>query len=170
MIGAWTVEKIVFGGFFGNAIQVLNKNDVVAEIGREFPGWAAFALQAFSHPTAWLALAGVVTAWLVFLKQPSIADAFDRALALPKKVLENKYYFDWFNENVLAAGSRLLGRTFWRAGDQFLIDDGVVNGSAGIVAAFAAITRRVQTGYLYSYAFWMVIGLAVMLGWFLVRA
>ncbi len=71
---------------------------------------------------------------------------------------------------MLAAGSRLLGRTFWRAGDQFLIDDGVVNGSAGIVAAFAAITRRVQTGYLYSYAFWMVIGLAVMLGWFLVRA
>jgi len=169
-IGALTVDSVVFGGFFDGAIRVLEKNDVVAELGREFPGWLAFATGAFAHPTAWLALGGVLTAWLVFHKQPSIADAFDRALAWPKRILENKYYFDWFNENVLAAGSRLLGRAFWRGGDQFLIDDGLVNGSAGIVGAFAAIARRVQTGYLYSYAFWMVIGLAVMLGWFLVRA
>jgi NADH-quinone oxidoreductase subunit L len=170
LIGAMTVGPVVFGGFFDGAIRVLEQNDVVGELGREFPGWFAFATGAFAHPTAWLALGGVLAAWLVFHKQPSIADAFDRALAVPKRLLENKYYFDWFNENVLAAGSRLLGRVFWRGGDQFLIDDGVVNGSASIVGTFAAIARRVQTGYLYSYAFWMVIGLAMMLGWFLVRA
>ena len=169
-IGALTVGKVVFGGFFGNAIPVLEQNDVVGELGKEFPGWFAFATGAFAHPTAWLALGGVLTAWLVFHLQPSIADAFDRALALPKRLLENKYYFDWFNENVLAAGSRRLGRAFWRTGDQFLIDDGVVNGSASIVATLSGLVRRVQTGYLYSYAFWMVIGLAMMLGWFLVRA
>ncbi len=169
-IGAMTVGPVVFGGYFDGSILVLERNDVVGELGREFPGWFAFATEAFSHPTAWLALGGVLTAWLVFHLVPSIANGFDRALAWPKRLLENKYYFDWFNENVLAAGSRLLGRTFWRTGDQLLIDGGIVNGSAGFVAAFAGIARRVQSGYLYSYAFWMVIGLALMLGWFLVRA
>jgi NADH-quinone oxidoreductase subunit L len=170
LIGALTVVPVVFGGYFGDAIQVLERNDVVGELGREFPGVVAFALQAFAHPAAWLALGGVVTAWLVFHQKPSIAAAFASGLAPLRKLLENKYYFDWFNENVIAAGSRALGRLFWRSGDQFLIDDGVVNGSAGIVGAFASIARRLQTGYLYSYAFWMVIGLALMLGWFLVRA
>ena len=170
LIGALTVVPIVFGGYFGGAIQVLERNDVVGEIGHEFPGAVPFALQAFAHPTAWLALAGVLTAWVVFHWKPSIAAGFASALAPLRRLLENKYFFDWFNENVIAAGSRALGRLFWRSGDQFLIDDGVVNGSAGIVGAFAAVARRLQTGYLYSYAFWMVIGLAAMLGWFLMRA
>jgi len=170
VIGFLTVVPIVFGGYFGDAIQVLERNDVVGELGREFPGVVAFALHAFSHPTAWLALAGVVTAWVVFHWKPAIAAGFASLLAPLRRILENKYYFDWFNENVIAAGSRALGRLFWRSGDQFLIDDGLVNGSAGIVGAFASIARRLQTGYLYSYAFWMVIGLAVMLGWFLMRA
>lgn len=170
LIGALTVVPVVFGGYFGGAIQVLERNDVVAELGHEFPGVVPFALQAFGHPTAWLALAGVLTAWVVFHWRPSIATGFSSALAPLRRLLENKYYFDWFNENVIAAGSRALGRLFWRSGDQFLIDDGLVNGSAGIVGAFAAVARRLQTGYLYSYAFWMVIGLAAMLGWFLMRA
>ena len=85
-------------------------------------------------------------------------------------VLENKYYFDWFNENVLAAGSRLLGKIFWKVGDQVIIDNIAVDGSANTVGFIAGIVRRVQSGFLYSYAFWMVIGLAVMLGWFLTRA
>ena len=170
VIGFLTVVPVVFGGYFGDAIQVLERNDVVGELGREFPGVVAFALHALSHPTAWLALAGVVTAWVVFHWKPAIAAGFASAFAPLRRILENKYYFDWFNENVIAAGSRALGRLFWRSGDQFLIDDGVVNGSAGIVGAFASIARRVQTGYLYSYAFWMVIGLATMLGWFLARA
>ncbi len=83
-------------------------------------------------------------------------------------MLENKYGFDWFNENVLARGSVLLGKVFWKAGDQTLID-GIVNGSANTVGFIAGIVRRVQSGFLYSYAFWMVIGLAAMLGWFLTR-
>jgi NADH-quinone oxidoreductase subunit L len=85
-------------------------------------------------------------------------------------VLDNKYYFDWFNEHVLAAGSRALGRVFWRGGDQAIIDGALVNGSAGMIGVLAGVVRRVQTGFLYSYAFWMVIGLALLLGWFLMRA
>ena len=169
-VGALTVQPLLFGGYFRDAIQVLERNDVLAELGREFPGWFAFAVQAGSHPPFWLALAGVVSAWLLFLRVPGIAASVGRALRPVERILENKYYFDWFNENVLAAGSRLLGRWFWKGGDQFLIDDGLVNGSAGIVGALAGLLRRAQTGYLYSYAFWMMIGLALMLGWFLVRS
>ncbi len=84
-------------------------------------------------------------------------------------VLENKYCFDWFNEKVLAAGSRLLGKIFWKAGDQFVIDKVAVDGSAHTIGFIAGIVRRVQTGFLYSYAFWMITGLAVMLGWFVTR-
>jgi NADH-quinone oxidoreductase subunit L len=87
-----------------------------------------------------------------------------------RKLLDNKYYFDWFNENVLAAGSRLLGRVFWKAGDQTLIDGALVNGSANLIGALSGVVRRIQTGYLYSYAFWMMIGLAGLLAWFLVFA
>ena len=104
----------------------------------------------------------------MFLKNPQIADRMAHSLSGLRHVLDNKYYFDWFNENVIAAGSRALGRFFFNT-DQILIDEGVVNGSAGVVGSLATLVRRVQTGYLYSYAFWMVIGLAVLLGWALVR-
>jgi NADH-quinone oxidoreductase subunit L len=85
-------------------------------------------------------------------------------------LLENKYYFDWFNENVLARATRGLGTGLWAAGDRFLIDGVLVNGSAKTVAALSTVVRRVQSGYLYHYAFAMVIGLAALVGWFVVRS
>ena len=84
-------------------------------------------------------------------------------------MLENKYWFDWFNENVLAAGSRLLGKIFWKGGDEAIIDTCWSMAPRTSIGWTAGIVRRVQSGFLYSYAFWMVIGLAVMLGWFLTR-
>ena len=96
--------------------------------------------------------------------------AWARTLAPIRTLLINKYYFDWFNENVLAAVARGLGFTLWKGGDQVLIDGVLVNGSAATVSWFGSIVRRVQNGYLYSYAFWMIIGLAALLGWFLVRS
>jgi NADH-quinone oxidoreductase subunit L len=170
VIGAMTVQPLLFGTYFEGVIRVLEHNDVVGDLGHEFPGWFMFGLQSLAHPTFWFAAAGVGTAWFVFLKNPRIADRFASTLAPLRRLLENKYWFDWFNEHVLAAGSRALGQVFWRGGDRFLIDDGLVNGSAGIVATLSGLLRRVQTGFLYSYAFWMVIGLAVLLGWALARA
>ena len=169
-IGYLTVQPLLFGGFFGDAIQVLEKNDVVRELASHFHGPASFALEAPLHPPFWLALAGVLVAWFTVIKRPHALDGLASALAPLRRVLDNKYYFDWFNEKVLAAGSRGLGRLFWKAGDQTLIDGALVNGSAGLVGALAGVVRRVQTGYLYTYAFWMVIGLALLLGWFLLRA
>ena len=106
---------------------------------------------------------------MFFLKKPEWADAWSRALAPLRTVLVNKFYFDWFNENVLCALARGLGKGLWRAGDQILIDGGMVNGTANTVGWFGGVLRHLQSGYLYTYAFWTMIGLALLLGWFLVR-
>jgi len=171
LIGYLTVGPVLFGGYFGDAIRVLEPNDVVGELGKEFqsPAQMAFHGFGFAPPTFWLAAAGVFFAWLFFLKKPEWADAWAKALAPIRNLLLNKYYFDWFNEKILSTLARGLGFTLWKAGDQVLIDGALVNGSAATVGWIGSIVRRVQNGYLYAYAFWMVIGLAVMLGWFLVR-
>ena len=166
-IGYLTVEPVLFGGYFGQAIQVLEVNDVLAELAGHFHDPASFALSAVGHPPLWLALSGVVAAWYLYLKNPAMSDRLAAFFAPLRRVLDNKYYFDWVNENVFAAGSRALGRLFWKAGDQALIDGALVNGSANLVGSLAGAVRRVQTGYLYSYAFWMMIGLAGLLAWFL---
>jgi NADH-quinone oxidoreductase subunit L len=170
LIGMLTIRPILFGGFFGESIFVRESNDVVAELGRNFPGALAFALHGLVTPVFWLAAAGVATAWVFFLWRPALADTAARTFALARTVLIDKYGFDWFNEHVLAAASRGLGGVLWHGGDELLIDGAFVNGSAATVGWLARVTRRVQTGLLYSYAFWMVIGLAVLLGWFLIRA
>jgi NADH-quinone oxidoreductase subunit L len=169
LIGALTAGPILFGGYFGDSIRVLEQNDVVAELGKDFQGPGQMAWHGFTGAPFWLAAAGVLTAWLFFLYRPQWAAAWARTLAPIRTLLLNKYYFDWFNEKILSAFARGLGFTLWKAGDEVLIDGALVNGSAATVSWFGSIVRRVQSGYLYSYAFWMVIGLAVMLGWFLVR-
>jgi NADH-quinone oxidoreductase subunit L len=171
IIGALTIGTFLFGDFFKGAIFVHEHNDVIGEMAREqhAPMWLNFALHGFTSPPFFLALAGVLTAWVFFLWKPTLADSFAKALKPVRELLINKYFFDWINENIIAAGSRLLGRGLWRIGDQGLIDGAVVNGSAATVGWFGSVLRHVQSGYLYSYAFWMVIGLAVLLGWFLFR-
>jgi NADH-quinone oxidoreductase subunit L len=169
LIGFFTVGAVVFGSYFGDAIFVLEKNNVLAEIAHEFHGPVAFALHGMTQPPFWLALGGVITAWIFFLWKPSLADAVEGALSWVKVVLVNKYFFDWFNENVLAAATRLLGKGLWRGGDMAVIDGVMVNGSARGIGWIGSVVRLVQSGYLYSYAFWMIIGLAVLLGWFLTR-
>jgi NADH-quinone oxidoreductase subunit L len=169
VIGFITVGAVLFGDFFGNSIQVLEQNDVVRELSHEFHGAAAMAIHGLTGAPFWLAVAGAATAWVFFLWKPSLANATARAFSWVRTVLVNKYYFDWFNENVIAAATRLLGRGLWRGGDMAIIDGAMVNGSAAAVGWFGSIMRLVQSGYLYSYAFWMIIGLAVLLGWFLTR-
>jgi NADH-quinone oxidoreductase subunit L len=167
LIGFLTITPVLFGGYFGDAIQVLEPNNVIGELGKEFQGPWIFALQGFTKLPVWFAAAGVFCAWLFFLKKPSLANAWARNLSLIRTIFLEKYYFDWFNQTVITRLARLLGYGLWKGGDQALIDGVLVNGSAHTVSWFGGVLRRVQNGYLYSYAFWMVIGLAVLLGWFL---
>jgi len=169
LIGYLTVEPVLFGGYFGSAIKVLAGHDVVAELGSEWHGPAAFALHALISAPAWLAALGVLTAWWFVLERPQLGDALRQRLRGLNVVLANKYYFDWFNERVLAPLARGLGLLLWRGGDELLIDGAIVNGSAATVNRLAGVTRLLQSGFLYSYAFWMIIGLALSLGWFLIH-
>jgi len=169
VIGFLTIGPLLFGDFFGSAIQVLEKNDVLGHMAHEFHGAVSFALHGFTALPFWFALAGAVTAWVFFLWKPSLANSTARTFSWLRTILINKYYFDWINENIIAAASRLLGRSLWRGGDMAMIDGGLVNGTAAGVGRLGALVRHVQSGYLYSYAFWMIIGLAVLLGWFLWR-
>ncbi len=169
VIGFLTEQSVLFGGYFSDSIRVLESDDVVAEVAREWHGPVEFALHSFLGFAPWLAAAGVLTAWYFVLYKPAAGDAVRVRFAVINRVLDNKYYFDWFNENVIARLTRGIGLVLWRVGDQAIIDGGMVNGSAGLVGWLAGVTRQLQSGFLYSYAFWMIIGLAALLGWFLWR-
>jgi len=167
LIGALTVAPVLYGSYFGRSIFVLPGNNVLGRLGEEFPGAAAAGVHGFLSLPFWFALAGVITAWVCFLWRPSLADMAAARLRVLRTLLTHKYYFDWFNEHVVAALTRGIGIGLWKGGDQGLIDGALVNGTAAGIGWFGGVVRRVQSGYLYSYAFWMMIGLALLLGWFL---
>ena len=166
VIGYLTIQPMLYGEFFKDSIFVdLHRHPAMEELAKEFHGAAAMAMHAFSTLPFWLALGGVVVAYVFYLVAPAIPAALDRALKPLRVVLENKYYLDWFNENVIAAGARLLGKGLWKGGDQGLIDGLVINGSARVVGAVAGVVRLVQTGHLYWYALVMVLGIFGFLTW-----
>jgi NADH-quinone oxidoreductase subunit L len=161
---------VLFGDYFKGALHVLSANDVLTEVGEEFHGSAVEFLWAGCKALpVWLAALGVFTAWLFFLKRPDLADAAERRFKWLHSILINKFGFDWFYENVIVAGARRLGGGLWRFGDQIVIDDGFVNGSARTVGWLGSVMRYAQSGYLYHYAFAMILGLASLLMWLLWR-
>jgi NADH-quinone oxidoreductase subunit L len=167
LIGWFTIGSVALGEFFGEAIFVLEEHNGLEELHEEFHGSGAFVLHALTHPGAfYLALAGAVTAWFLYLHRPELPGRLRASLAPIYRVLDNKYYFDWFNENVLAALTRGIGGLLWKVGDRGLIDGLVVNGSARTIGALSGVVKRIQTGYLYHYAFVMVVGLVVLIGIF----
>jgi NADH-quinone oxidoreductase subunit L len=170
LIGWFTIEPMLYGDYFGSAIHVLPVNDVLRRLGEEFHGTVPFFLSSFVSPPLWLAASGVFAAWLFFLKRPDFADSAERAFKWLHTILVDKYGFDWFNEHVIVAGARRLGGGLWRYGDQTVIDDGLVNGSARAIGWLGSVVRYAQSGYLYHYAFAMILGLASFLMWLLWRA
>jgi NADH-quinone oxidoreductase subunit L len=166
VIGFMTVQPMLFGEFLKDAITVdAAKHPAMANLAEQFHGATAMALHGLQTLPFWLAVAGVFTAWLFYLKMPAIPAAIDRVLKPLRTVLENKYYLDWFNEHVLAAGARLIGMGLWKGGDQAVIDGAVINGSARAVGALGSVVRRVQTGHLYWYALVMMLGIFALLTW-----
>jgi NADH-quinone oxidoreductase subunit L len=168
-IGWLTVGPVVFGGFFSGAIAQASDGPL-AVLGEQFHGPAAFMLHAFGSPAVYLALAGVATAWYLYIGRPELPDLIATRFSRTYRLLVNKYYFDWFYENVIASSVRNFGASLWKRGDETVIDGWLVNGSARAVGALSAVVRQVQTGYLYHYAFAMIIGLSLLLGWLLLRS
>ena len=169
IIGWITVQPMLFGEFFHGSIHVTDAHNVLEHVGEEFGSSAAFLGAAFLHPALYLAAAGAGTAWLFFLKAPQLADRAEKSFHWLYTLLVNKYYFDWFNEHVIMPAARALGGGLWRFGDQALIDDGLVNGSARTIGWLGSVMRYAQSGYLYHYAFAMILGLATLLGWLMWR-
>lgn len=168
LVGYFAIEPLLYGDFFKGVITVNHElHPAMEEIAREFHGAAAMGVHSLSTLPLWLALAGVATAWFFYMKAPQIPAAIKQKFSLVNKVLENKYYLDEIYFAVFAKGSRALGTFFWKVGDMLLIDGLVVNGTAKLVATFSGFIRRAQTGFIYSYATAMIIGvLALMTMWF----
>jgi len=165
VIGYMTIQPLLFGEFLKDAITVdTQAHPAMAELAKMFHGPVAMALHGVVTLPFWLALGGVVTAWVFYLKAPQIPAAIDRALKPVRSVLENKYYMDWFNEHVLAAGARALGLGLWKGGDQAMID-GAINSSARGIGGLAGVLRKAQTGHLYTYALVMLLGIFALLTW-----
>jgi NADH-quinone oxidoreductase subunit L len=168
VVGWLTVEPILFGNYFGSAIHVEEAHNVLGEMAHEFHSPGAFVLESWRHVPFWLMLAGVFTAWFLYIKRTDLPAKIADTFSPLYKLLSNKFYFDEIYFTVFAKGSRGLGTALWKGSDAGLIDGVLVNGSARTVGWLASVVRGVQTGRLYGYAFAMFIGLAVMLGWFVV--
>lgn len=165
MVGWWLTEPMLIGDYFKEAIVVHAEHDTMASLKESFNGAFQFALHGLVTPVFWLMASGATLAWVLFYWKPQLAEKMSMALSPIKKVLLNKYYFDDFNQKVFAQGSLKLGRFFWRYGDKAVIDDGIVTGGANLFVRLARKARKLQTGYLYHYAFTMVFGLVALLGW-----
>lgn len=165
IIGWFTVGPVLFGDYFGDAIWVSQAKDVMAELGTEWHGSLGLLTHAVITPVFWLAASGVFVAWFLYVKRPDIPETIKQKLSGLHNVLEQKYYFDDLWIKGFAGGGRRLGSFLWENGDQLLIDGLLVNGTAKSVGRLAGALRQIQTGYLYTYAFAMIIGLTALLGW-----
>jgi len=167
VIGYLTIQPMLYGDFFKDAIFVdATKHHVMVELAEAFHGPLAMAAHAFSTLPFWLAVAGVATAYYMYMVNPAVPAAIKRAVQPIYTLLENKYYLDWFNENVLARGARMLGIGLWKGGDQAVIDGTLVNGSWKLVGWVAGVVRWFQSGYLYHYALAMILGIVVLMTYF----
>lgn len=165
VIGFLTIGPMLYGDFFKDAIFVnAAAHPAMKELAEGFHGAAAMALHGLQTLPFWLALAGVVVAYVFYLVKPGIPAAIARTFRPVVTVLENKYYMDWINENVFAPAARALGTGLWKGGDVGVID-GTINGSARGIGAIAAVTRYFQSGYLYWYALVMIVGVIALMTW-----
>ncbi len=167
LIGYFTIEPMLFGGFFKDAIFVNHEaHGAMEELKEGFHGALAMAIHGLTTAPFWLALSGVVVSWYMYMINPALPAGIKARVMPLYKLLENKYYLDWINENILARGARALGTGLWKGGDQAVIDGALVNGSWKLVQRIAAVVRTLQTGYIYHYALVMILGVFALMSYF----
>jgi len=167
VISGWAIGNVVFGGYFGSSIVIANTHPGVKEMAEEFHGIVPMVVHGLASPPFWLALAGAATAWYLYIARPEMAAVVRQKAGFLVRILEDKYGFDRFNDWFFAGGARKVGTGLWRWGDVTVIDGLMVNGSAKLVRWLAGVVRWVQSGFIYHYAFAMIIGVSVLLTWFL---
>jgi len=170
VVAGYVMGPVLFGGYFDGAIYIAPEHGAVAAVQDIFTDWIGFALHAWASPAFYLALGGVITAYVIYMKKPEIAEIAEKKLSFLHKMFVNKYWADDLYQKVFAASGRLLGKVFWKSGDAAIIDGLIINGSAKSVSWFSSVVRHIQTGFLYHYAFAMIIGLVALIGWVLYRA
>lgn len=167
LIGFFTVGPMLLGSAFSDAIFVSEAHPALAMLAKDFHGALAMGLHGFVTPVFWLAVAGVAAAYYCYMVNPRVPAWFYSKFHAVHTLLDNKYYMDKINEVVFARGARVVGTGLWNVGDRNLIDGLVVNGSAKLIGWFSTVIRHLQTGYIYHYAFVMIIGVLGFLAWFL---
>ena len=171
LIGFFAIEPMLYGDYFKGVIHIdAHAHPAMEHLAEEFLGAVAMGVHSLTSLPFILALAGVVVSWFFYMKRPDIPAAIQRKFSAINTLFENKYYFDKINEFVFAGGARMLGKAFWRGGDVAVIDGLIVNGSAKLVGWIASVTRFFQTGYVYHYAFTMIIGIFVLMTLWINRA
>ncbi len=167
LIGWPLVEPMLFGEYFRDSITVVPGHDVLAEMGRHFHGGWALVQHSVVAVPIWLAAGGVALAGFLYWLRPDVPGFLGEKLRWLYLPLEHKFWADEFNQLVFARGARSVGSLFWKVGDLRLIDGMLVNGSAYAIGWFSGLLRQLQSGYLYHYAFAMILGLLGLLSWFL---
>ena len=160
----WLIGPVLFEGYFGDSITInAAEHHGLAHMAEEFHGVFGMMLHAVTTLPFWLALSGAATAWFLYIKRPELPAVIKQKFSLIAGILEKKYGFDEFNDWFFAGGARLVGRGLWRGGDVTLIDGLMVNGTARVVGWFSALIRHLQSGYIFHYAFAMIIGVFVLM-------
>ncbi len=167
-IGWFTIKPLLFGEYFDGTIQVLPQHDVLAQLSEGFHGSWDFLLHSFSASLAfYMAFLGFSFAWLLYIKYPEIPNKIHIRMRAVVLVLEEKYFFDTLWMKAFPFVGKSIGRILWKQGDEKMIDGALVNGTAYGIRSIASVIRNIQTGYLYHYAFAMIVGLVIILSWFL---
>ena len=164
LVGFFTVKPLLFGEWFGGAIHVNEANNVLGEMGRDFSSSMAMALEGFTQLPFFLVLAAFIITTYIYLFNPAMAGKIKNALKPIWIILDRKYWIDDIYFAIFARGGVKLGRMFWKGGDAAVIDGVLIDGSASLVQRIASGMRRLQSGYLYHYAFAMILGLILLLG------
>jgi NADH-quinone oxidoreductase subunit L len=160
------IEPMLFGEGLGNAIKVRPEHAVLGQLGAQWHGAVAFIRHALAGAPFWLAVAGIAAAWYCYIVNPALPERIRRRVGPLYTLLDQKYYFDRFNDLVFAAGARKLGAFLSEVGDRTIIDGFFVNGTARVVGWSSALLRHLQSGYVYHYAFTMIVGVFALLAWF----
>ena len=167
LIGYFAIEPMLFGDYFKGAIFVNNElHPAMEALRHEFHGATAMVIHSLTSLPLWLAVSGVALSWFFYMKRPDIPAAIKQRFIVIYNILDNKYGFDTFNAWFFAGGARALGGFFWRVIDMKIIDGFFVNGTAHLIGWFSTITRKWQSGYIYHYAFAMIIGVFALVTWF----